>query len=84
MAKGTLLNKLEALAVLHEIYDECKESVTMTCISLDGSQVSHILTGGYQIRMKCELDGTSRRCIMTIAKKHHVFMREENGYVVIF
>ena len=37
-----LMNKSEALVVLHEFYDACKESVTVSCVSLDGSQVSHI------------------------------------------
>ena len=37
-----LMNKSEALVVLHKFNDACKESVTASCVSLDGSQVSHI------------------------------------------
>ena len=77
------MNKAEALAVLHEIYDACKESLSITRVSLDGSQVSHILTGGYQIRMKIELDGYSREIIRSIMNKHQLYMKEQNGYVIL-
>ena len=77
------MNKSEALSVLHEIFEACKESVTMNSVSLDGSQVYHVFTGGYQIKMKCELDSHSRDCLKGIAKKHNLAMKEENGYVVL-
>jgi hypothetical protein len=77
------MNKSEALAVLHEFYDACKESATASCISLDGSQVSHIFTGGYQTKMKCELDSYSRDILKGIIKKHNLEMREQNGYVIL-
>ena len=78
-----LMNKSEALVVLHEFYDACKESVTASCVSLDGSPVSHIFTGGYQIKMKCELDSCSRDILKGIIKKHNLAMREQNGYVIL-
>ena len=77
------MNKLEALAVLHEFYDACKESVTVSCVSLDGSQVSHVFTGGYQIKMKCELDSCSRDILKGITKKHNLTMIEQEGYVIL-
>jgi hypothetical protein len=77
------MNKFEALAVLHEIYDACKEAVTMTCVSLDEKQVEP-LAAGCQIRMKCDLDNSSRQLIEAILGKHNLTLREENSYVFIF
>jgi hypothetical protein len=65
------MNKSEALAVLSEIRDALKKSEFLSCVSLDGSQVSHVLTGGYEIKIKCELDSVSRD------------MKEQNGYVIL-
>jgi hypothetical protein len=77
------MNKEEALAVLHELYETWKESPTISCVSLDGSQISHIFTGGYQIRMKCELDSYSRDILKGITKKHNLAVSEKNGFVII-
>jgi hypothetical protein len=77
------MNKTEALAVLSEIRDALKESMVLTCVSLDGSQVSHILSGGYEIKMKCELDNVSRGIINSILKKNELYMKEQNGYVIL-
>ena len=77
------MNKSEALAVMHEICDSVRESLTLTCVSLDPKQVTP-LAAGYQIRMKGELDTTSRRLIETILGKHKLTMREEQGYIVVF
>ncbi len=76
------VNKSEALAVLHEIYNACGESVTMTCVSLDAKQVEHAQTG-YQIRIKCELDNPSRQNILTILEKHNLALKEEKDCLTI-
>jgi len=78
-----LMNKLEALAVLREIYDSCKGSLTTSLVSVDSSQVSHIFTGGYQIKLKVELDSYSREIIKAIMKKQKLYMKEQNGYVIL-
>ena len=77
------MNKLEALAVLHEIGNAVKESASTSVIVLEGSQVSHISTGGYEIKMKIELDNYSRDIIKDIMRKHNLYMKEQNGYVII-
>ena len=77
------MNKTEALAVLHEIRDALKESAIISCVSLDGSQVSHISTGGYEIKMKCELDSVSRGIINGILKKYELYLKEQGGYVIL-
>jgi len=77
------LNKEEALAVMHEIYESCKESLTLTCVSLDAKQVEHARVG-YQIRMKGELDATLRGIIETILGKRGLCMIEEEGYIIVY
>jgi hypothetical protein len=77
------MNKTEALAVLHEFREACKESVTVSSVSLGGSEVSHIFTGGYQIKMKCELDSHSREILKSIMKRHNLTMNEQDGYVTL-
>ncbi len=77
------MNKTEALDVLNEIRDALKESIVVSCVSLDGSQVFHILSGGYEIKMKCELDNASRGIIDSISKKHELHLKEQNGYVIL-
>ncbi len=78
------MNKSEALTVLHEIYGVCRESLTISCVSLD-SKSSQIVPDGraFQIRLKCELDNQSRRCIKPILQKHRLAMKEEEGFVTI-
>jgi hypothetical protein len=78
-----LMNKIEAFAVLHEFYDACKKSGTASNVSLEGSQVSHIFTGGYEIKMKCELDRCSRDILKSIIKRNNLTMSEQNGYVIL-
>ncbi len=77
------MNKSEALSVLNEIRDALKESVAVSCISLNGSQVSHILTGGYEIKIKCELDSVSRDVINNMLKKHALYLKEQDGYAIL-
>ena len=77
------MNKSEALTVLNEIRDALKKSEVLSCVSLDGSQVSHVLTGGYEIKMKCELDNVSRDIINGILKRYEMYMKEQNGYVIL-
>jgi hypothetical protein len=77
------MNKTEALAVLDNIRDALKKSGGMSCVSLDGSQVSHVLTGGYEIKIKCELDTVSRDIINGVLKRYELHMKEQNGYVIL-
>lgn len=77
------MNKTEALAVLSEIRDALKKSAIISCVSLDGSQVSHISTGGYEIKMKCELDSVSKDIINGILKRNEMYMKEQHGYVIL-
>ncbi len=77
------MNKTEALAVLSEIRDALQKSGGKNCVSLDGSQVSHVLTGGYEIKIKCELDTVSRDIINSVLKRNELLLKEQNGYVIL-
>jgi hypothetical protein len=75
------MDRSEALAVLHEILKECKESVTMNSISLDNPPISP--SRGHQIKINCTLDNTSKQCIEPILKKHELSLKETEGFVII-
>ncbi len=76
------MNKSEALAVLNEIRDALKNSEVLNCVFLDGSQVSHVSTGGYEIKIKCEFDSVSRDAVSGILKRYELYLKEQNGYVI--
>ncbi|MGA3290809.1 MAG: hypothetical protein ABSD42_11295 [Candidatus Bathyarchaeia archaeon] len=79
------MNKSEALAVLHEIFETCNESLIINCVSLDPKpKVSKDPDCAYLIRMKCDLDSNSRSYVQPILDKHKLAMKEENGHVIIY
>ncbi len=80
-----IMNKTETLAVMHEILDAWRESVTINSVSLDPSR-SHREheEKGYQIKMQCELDGFSRSIMKPILEKHGLGVKEEGGFVTIY
>ena len=76
------MDREEALAVLHEILKVCKESITMNSISLDNPPVSST-SKSYHIKINCNLDSTSKQSIAPILKKHNLFLKEAEGFVII-
>ena len=76
------MDRAEALDVLHEILAVCKDSLIMNSVSLDNPLISS-KTKGYQIKINCALDNTSKQCIVPILKKHKLFIEETDGFVVI-
>ena len=76
------LNKAEALNVLHEILDVLKESVLISCVSLDysGSKNSENFT----IKMECNLDDYSRKQIESILDKHNLKIEAKENTVLIY
>ena len=76
------MDRVEALSVLHEILEVCKESVLMNSVSLDSSPTSS-LSKGYVIKINCILDSASKQYIEPILKKHRLFLKESEGFVVI-
>ena len=85
MLVGINVKRPKARAVLHEIFEECQESVIHWRVSLD-SKESHVVEGsdGFEIKLKCELDDHSRSVIKTILNKHQLGMKEENGFVLTY
>lgn len=76
------MDRAEALVVLHEILKVCKESITMNSISLDNPPNSST-SKSYRIKINCNLDSTSKQSIARILKKHKLFLKESEGFVVI-
>ena len=76
------MDRAEALTVLHEIVEECKESVTIDSVSLDNWPISS-LSKGFAIRINCTLDSASRQCIEPILKKHNLLLKESERFVII-
>jgi hypothetical protein len=76
------MDRAEALAVLHEILEACKESITMNSVSLDNSPISSS-SKSYQIKINCTLDSSSKQCIAPILKKHNLLLKESDEFVVI-
>jgi hypothetical protein len=79
--------KREAVLVLKEIIDTCRDEITIAWVSLDplGSSISRNpdSEGGYLIRMNIGLDRYSREKINSVLKKHGLVLRKEKGFVVI-
>jgi len=76
------MDRAEALVLLHEILEACKESITMNSVSLDNPSISST-SKSYQIKINCNFDSTSKQCIAPILKKHELSLKESEGFVVI-
>ena len=79
------MNKSEALDVMHEILDALKETVSISSVSLDHS--SHQISkhpDDFQIKIKCNLDDYSRKCIQPILEKHNLKTDTKEDTVIIY
>ena len=77
-----VLDRAEALAVLHEISEACRESIEMNSVSIDIAPIS-ASSKGYRIKINCALDISSRQNIEPVLKKHKLFLKESEGFIVI-
>jgi hypothetical protein len=81
------LEKREAVSVLREIVDTCKDEIAVDWVSLDPLSVSISKNpereSGYLIKMKVGLNRYSREKINCVLEKHGLVLREEKGFVVI-
>ena len=75
------MDRAEALSVLHEIFEACKESIVMNSISLDDAQISPHQK--VKIKINCNLDNASKQCIEPILKKHKLLLKESEAFVTI-
>ena len=78
------IDKVEAIKVLSEINRMCKSYLLM-CINIDqpSSQIVAAPTG-YQIKMNCDLDKYSRKCISPIIDKYDLSLKKEKGFFILF
>jgi hypothetical protein len=76
------MDRVEALVVLHEILETCKESITMNSVSLDNPPISQT-SKSCLIKINCTLDSSTKECIAPILKKHNLLLKESDGFVVI-
>jgi len=74
-----------AVAILREIFDVLRESVIITCVTIDSpiSRDSGSPDKAFKIRIKCNLDNNSRDRIKPILEKYQTNMNEEKGFVII-
>jgi len=81
------LEKREAVSVLREIVDTCKDEIAVDWVSLDPLGVSVSRNpereGHYLIRMKVGLDRYSREKINCVLEKHGLVLKEEKDFVII-
>jgi hypothetical protein len=78
------MNRSEAVAVLHEIYDLLKESVTMNQVSLDDKSQLVKNGNGYEIKMQCIFDEDCWDGVKPILERHGLGMRLADGFVIIY
>ena len=77
------MNKIETLVVLHEIYDACKESVILNCVSIDPIDLAQESSESYQIKMVGDLDRANIDSLKPILDRHKLALKEETGCVIV-
>jgi hypothetical protein len=78
------MNKNEASAVLHEIFDLFKESTIIDILSLDLKETASKISESFQIKVKCNLENNSKIKLTTILRKHKLEMTEEKGFLILY
>jgi hypothetical protein len=73
------MNRQEATTVLRELLTECNGALRASSVSLSSKD-----SGNYQLSINCLLDDSLRKCMDTIAERHRLKMREQDGKVTIF
>jgi hypothetical protein len=78
------MKKQEALAVLREIYDVLRETVTMNQVSLNDKTQLVENSHGYEIKMQCQFDSDCWDGVKPLLKKHSLGMKVADGFVIIY
>jgi len=78
------MNRSEAIAVLREIYDLLKESVTVNQVSLDDKSQLVKNGNGYEIKMQCAFDKDCWDGVEQILERHGLGMRVADDLVIIY
>ncbi len=77
------MKRHEAITCLKEINATCR-NMSADAVSLVNSKPNDDLSMGYQVHIKTVLDGETKLQIQSIAEKHSLAIKEENGKVVIY
>jgi len=81
------LKKQEAVSVIKEILDTCRDDIAVDWVSLDPLVASVSRDpdsdGGYLVKMKVGLDHYSCEKINLLLEKHGLVMKEEKAFFVI-
>jgi hypothetical protein len=79
------MNRSEALAVLHELFTVLQETLLIGCVSLDSKETTFLRgSNGFEIKIKCELDVRSRKCMEPILEKHNLGIKEDEGFIILY
>ena len=77
------MDRAEALAVLDEILEVCKESLIMNSVSLDNPPISAI-SKGYQIHMMNPLHSDDLVCMNEILRRYGLLLKFEKDLTIIY
>ncbi len=77
------MDRQEALVVLQEVLDTLKESVNVSAISFDDSDI-FVVSSGFEIRLRCELSQDEKEIVDGVLKKHNLRMMETKGLAIIY
>ena len=80
-AKGSCLDRAEAIVVLKETASAC--AIRVSSINLVSPKVDDTLSKGYQIHIKSQIDESDRRCLESIVNLHQLTMNVVDDYIII-
>jgi hypothetical protein len=72
------------MAVLHEIAEKIRESVSISQISLESkSQVVENFQG-FEIKIRCVFESGSWQCVKPILERHCLGLKVEDEFVIVY
>lgn len=86
MRTGAWMKRSEAVQLLKDILEACREQIVIDMIYLRQTQqpTQASENEGYQVVVKANLDKSSRDCLKPIIKKHGLDMKEEKEYLIFY
>jgi hypothetical protein len=78
-----LLKRDEAILILNEIFGRCT-SIDGRYLALMPPHASNLLSAGYQIVIKTDLDEETRTCMQDILMKNHlsIKVKEQDEFII--
>ena len=79
------MERQEALAISHDVLDECAGSVTPSCVLLTPVFTKSLEEQAqYEVRIACSGDDDLKRGIETIINKHKLEMRQRGKAIILY